>query len=431
MSRRQISNIQQQFPELDLTQSVFGDVLKTYSNNKELALEALQQMKEELEMEKEQKIRELQEQFSTVTRDVIFQVLEGCKWDVDEAIVPLFTKAHEINQQLEEDDRKKREEERSKRPRPAEEEKKEEVTRKEDPFQGVDAKNITADKTKSVKIVAKTEIADTGVQISVEWEFLAGTSTSYDWIGMFKVGQPNNSYFTYEWRGKQEQKGSVTFVAPSTFGQYEFRYIPYGSYEHAGISNPIQVGPHVEFTAAHDPDTKRLHVKWHQKSGNSYPRAWVGLYRKSETNNRNYIAFEYAIPPYTEASFDAPIKPDEYEFRFFPYGYIDVVRSNTIKIEGSDQVIAVMNEDNSRIIAKLSILTVDPYYDSVWIGLYQKGETNNKKLKRYKWTRERFSEISFRAPTPGDYEFRLFAHKSYSAIASSNTLSVVAPPPKQ
>jgi len=50
MSRRQISNIQQQFPELDLTQSVFGDVLNTYANNKEIALEALQQMKEELEM---------------------------------------------------------------------------------------------------------------------------------------------------------------------------------------------------------------------------------------------------------------------------------------------------------------------------------------------------------------------------------------------
>jgi len=427
MSRRQISNIQQQFPELDLTQSVFGDVLTTYSNDRQRALEALREMKEELEHEKEQKIRELQDQFSTVTRDAIIEVLESCKWDIDEAIVPLFTRAQDINQRIEENDRQKREEEQRKKPRPAEEEKKkEEVTTKEDPFKGVDPKAVVADKTKSVKIVAKPEIADTGKQITVEWEFQAGTSTSYDWIGMFQVGQPNKAYCTYEWRGKQEQKGSVTFVAPATFGQYDFRYIPYGSYEHAGISNSVQVGPHIEFSAAHDPETKRLHAKWHQKSGNSYPRAWVGLYRKAETNNRNYIAFEYATPPYTEASFDAPIKPDEYEFRFFPYGYVDVVRSNTIKIEGTDQVTAVMNEDNSRIIAKLSILTVDPYYDSVWIGLYQKGETNNKKLKRYKWIRDRFTEISFRAPTPGDYEFRLFAHKSYTAIASSNTLSVVA-----
>jgi hypothetical protein len=62
-------------------------------------------------------------------------------------------------------------------------------------------------------------------------------------------------------------------------------------------------------TASYDKEAKRVSAKWDIKTSNEYSRAWVGLYEKKEQNNKNYIAWQYATKPYTEVTFDAPIKP--------------------------------------------------------------------------------------------------------------------------
>jgi len=287
---------------------------------------------------------------------------------------------------------------------------------KESPF-STSVVNTNSAEQRVATVKATPEIVDCGNTITVEWEVSGKTSTS-DWVGLFSIDQPNKSYATYEWRGKEENKGKITFTAPSAFGVYEFRYIPYGSYEHIGISNKIRVGPDVELSASLEKETKKLHAKWNKKSGNNYSRAWVGLYDKNEPNNKRFISWQYALHPYTEAIFDAPIKPGDYEFRYFPYSYYDVALSNSVTIEGKDTLEAIIEADGC-VTAKVSVVTVDPYYDGVWLGLYLASENNNKNLKRYKYITERVTSVTFRAPEDGDYEFRLFAKKSYDAMLVS------------
>jgi len=264
---------------------------------------------------------------------------------------------------------------------------------------------------------------DTGNTITVDWEVISGNSSAYDWIGMFAVDQPNKQYITYEWRGKEEKKGKLTFVAPNTYGAYGFRYFPSKSYEHVAISERVIVGPQIELLASLDKESKKAKVSWAQKSGNHYRRAWCGLYEQSQTNNKQFIAWDYAPKPNTEIVFDAPVKPAIYEFRFFSYDYIDVARSNPIVIEGQDKMSVTIAD---RIITvKKNIVTVNPATDSVWIGVFLSNQTDNKQWRRYKYVHDRISDETFKCPnTPANYEVRLFANKNIDCIIKSTSFDI-------
>ncbi len=71
--------------------------------------------------EREKRIKELQSQFSAIPRDVIIQVLASVKWDVEEAIVPLFYKLEDYQRKNEEEFKKQDEIRQSQLPRPIEE----------------------------------------------------------------------------------------------------------------------------------------------------------------------------------------------------------------------------------------------------------------------------------------------------------------------
>jgi len=144
------------------------------------------------------------------------------------------------------------------------------------------------------------------------------------------------------------------------------------------------------------------------------------FFEKSQTNNKQYITWEYAGP---SVSFIAPIKPKEYECRFFTNSYEDVTRSNTIKIEGEDKITASIS--NGIITVNPHIVSVDPYYDSVWLGVFFTSENDNRQWRRYKFISDRNLEVQFKAPnTPGEYEVRLFACKTYDLIVKSNSFQI-------
>jgi hypothetical protein len=250
-----------------------------------------------------------------------------------------------------------------------------------------------------------------------------GESTAYDWIGMFSVDQPNKQYITYQWRDKNDtnNKGTITFTAPNLYGTYEFRYFVNSSYQHVAMSNRVTVGPKVELEARLAENGK-LVIKWNQVSGNKYSRAWIGLYEKSQTNNKAYITWEYAAST-PELTFAAPVKPREYEFRFFTNSYEPVAKSNAILIEGEDRVSASIS--NGIITVKPHIVSVDPYYDSVWLGIFFTTENDHRQWRRYKYISDREAEVTFKAPnTPGEYEVRLFANKSYDLIVKSGSFVI-------
>jgi len=269
----------------------------------------------------------------------------------------------------------------------------------------------------------KTPVIDIGNPIVVDWEMTSGQSNPWDWIGLFPCNKLNKQYITYQWAGKQLSKGTLTFTSPAVYGDYEFRYFPNGYYEHIAKSDKVKVGPLIELVATLDKASNKIKCKWTQLSGNSYSRAWIGLYEKGETVNTSYIKWEYANKPNNEVVFDAPFKPREYQLRFFTNSYIDVARSNSLRIEGQDSMSATFVEDS--VIVKLNIVSVDPYYENAWLGIYFINENNNRQWRRYKHFSNRTGEVKFNAPrTGGEYEVRMFANKTYDLILKSNTFAL-------
>ena len=50
-----------------------------------------------------------------------------------------------------------------------------------------------------------------------------------------------------------------------------------------------------------------------------YESAWVGLYLKSEVNNKLFITWKYVTKSECELEFKAPKSNGEYEFRLFAH----------------------------------------------------------------------------------------------------------------
>lgn len=261
---------------------------------------------------------------------------------------------------------------------------------------------------------------DVGSSFSVEFE-ITGKSSSSDWIGIFPVAAANKEYLTYQWRGKDEQKGKLTFAAPSEYGEYEFRYFCNKNYSHIAASNKVKVGPEIKLEAKLSEDSKKLHAKWTQLTGNTvHTSSWVGLFKKQETNNKGYVEFNYANK--VDLVFTTPTKPGEYELRFFTNSYVDVARSNTFRIEGEDKMKATYKDGH--VYVELDLVSVDAS-DRPWIGLYFVKETSDRRFRRYQGVKENKGTMDFVSPkTEGTYEARLYRNGTYDLVMKSNTFEI-------
>lgn len=96
---------------------------------------------------------------------------------------------------------------------------------------------------------ASPSVVDCGNTITVEWEVAQDYQPGpKDWIGIYSVQQQNKEYITYEWKGKEDKKGTLTFHAPKIYGEYEFRYFQGGSYVHLVRSNRVRVCTYLQFS---------------------------------------------------------------------------------------------------------------------------------------------------------------------------------------
>jgi len=275
-----------------------------------------------------------------------------------------------------------------------------------------------------VTLTATPNVVDVGNNITVNWK-RSEKSLAYDWISLCLTNQPNKAYITYQWSGKELTEGSLVFVAPKVYGEYEFRYLTDNGYMAIGVSNKFLVQPQFELMANLDPVNKKIIAKWKQASGNPYSRAWIGLYQKSQSNNKQYLVWEYANKPDNTVVFDAPLKPSEYEVRFFPYSYIDVARSNPIRIEGEDRLDVNISEDGI-IHVTYDVVSIDPYQDNAWLGIFFTTEKDSRQWRRYKYIKDRKAEVVFASGprTAGEYHVRLFANKNYEPILTSKPFIV-------
>jgi hypothetical protein len=91
-----------------------------------------------------------------------------------------------------------------------------------------------------VSLTVSPTVVAPGALLTVSWTAPQGRSTA-DWVGFFKVGDPNTAYDETRWRYTTGATGTVTFSAPSQQGEYEFRYLLDDGYVDAARSRAVTV----------------------------------------------------------------------------------------------------------------------------------------------------------------------------------------------
>jgi len=293
---------------------------------------------------------------------------------------------------------------------------------------------ITIDSTPNkFNFSASPSRVDIGNEIKVSWEGYEDVSDT-DWIALYdKNSAGPSNYLAWEWIGKPNKEGSITFKAPASMGTYFFRYLSKKSYTQLAQSYFVEVGPEFLLTVMKVEDLK-YSVKYEQISGNQFVNAWIGLYRKDEPNHQNYYSYQWLINSINRTlTFDVP-KAGDWEFRLFPFrnlfGSYYPVAVCPFSIQGVDVLDLSINEEQKLARIELDLITVDPARDYVWVGLFLENEKNNRQWRRYKSITTSDVDgkkcvVTFKKPIHnGIYEARLFAHGSYDHVANSNTVHI-------
>src|SRR5262245_47882434 len=77
-----------------------------------------------------------------------------------------------------------------------------------------------------VSLTATPASVQPGSPITVTWSVTAGQVSAFDWVGLFKTGDPNTSYDESRWiYTNGNMTGSIAWNAPATPGTYEARYL--------------------------------------------------------------------------------------------------------------------------------------------------------------------------------------------------------------
>lgn len=87
-------------------------------------------------------------------------------------------------------------------------------------------------------LTASSNTVDAGAELKVSWTAPRGGVA--DWIGLFKLGAPNENYGWWNYTDGAEG-GTYTLTAPLESGQYEFRFLLDDGYVDVVRSTPVTV----------------------------------------------------------------------------------------------------------------------------------------------------------------------------------------------
>ena len=228
-------------------------------------------------------------------------------------------------------------------------------------------------RTNGYSITTDRATATGGSTIQLNWTVPSGRPAT-DWIGIFKIGEPNTG--TPRWW--QYTGGSATGNATVT--------VPNESTV-AGRSGHIQItatAPAYSLT----PSTTSvaaggaLSVSWTAPAGSS-SFDWISLYKVGD-DNHNYGWWKYTGGA-TSGTFalTAPTEPGQYEFRYLTNnGYTDVARSATITVNAPSVYTLSASPSavapNGRVTVSWTAPAGSSTFD--WIGMYAVGADNRQYL---------------------------------------------------
>lgn len=331
---------------------------------------------------------------------------------------------------------------------------------------GHEASGIAA----TYSLTPSTLTAQPGQTISVTWNVAGGVPSGKDWIGLFRVGDPNSAYDGNRWRYTNGfSPGSFTTTAPSAAGTYEFRYLVNDSFTSAASSPTITISTGTNINTATVNNSlntanatgaalvvsgsttvsagQSISVNWTVPSGSA--KDWIGWFRVGVSNS----AFDPNRWRYTNAAtsgtytITAPSTAGDYEFRYLLNdGFTSSLRSQTVTVTSgtvanttNTSTSTTTNVTTSAYTLVASLVTVQAGQPlSVnwtspagspkdWISIYRVGDANTAfDRSRWRYTNGTATgSFATTAPdTAGTYEFRYLFNDGYNSTARSQTITV-------
>ena len=293
------------------------------------------------------------------------------------------------------------------------------------------AVNFSINTAATYTLTAAPASVNAGENITVTWTAPAGSSAT-DWIGLYKVGDPETAFGWWRHTGGTAT-GTFTVAAPSTGGNYEFRYFIDNGYTRKATSNTVAVAGGSQYTLTATPNSVAaggtVTVNWTAPAGSS-TLDWIGLYRTG-TGDTAIIAYKYTGGSASgSATFVMPTATGDYEFRYFiNNGYVKKATSGTVTVTSATTYSLTASPTS---VARGANITVSWTADSDrtatdWIALFKVG-AGDQSFGWWSYTNGAASG-SFTVTAPnvdGEYEFRYFRQNGYTKKATSNKVTVGA-----
>ena len=272
-----------------------------------------------------------------------------------------------------------------------------------------------------------------GAPISVRWT-ASGAVTSRDWIALYPVGAPDSGYGWGSYT-RGAASGTLNLTAPTTPGQYEFRYLlndsfVIGARSAAVAVAPTTVAPGISITApAAAALGSPLNVNWTAPANHS-SRDWIALYPTGGANASFISASYVGTAASGTITVVTPTTPGQYEFRYLLNDSFSLgARSSPISISSSVSsgfTIAASAASANRggtiqvqWTASANRTTTD------WVALYRTGAAPAAYLWGNYTGGRPSGSIQLTLPsTPGQYEFRYLPYDGLVPAAVSSPFTI-------
>ena len=270
-----------------------------------------------------------------------------------------------------------------------------------------------------------------GDTVTVDWT-APSVSAQFDWIGLHRVGDPNNVILWWMHTGGAAA-GQAQVQMPGGEGDYEFRYFINNSLiDKRATSNTVTVTVPHSLTAspAQVMPGDTVTVNW-TAATSSAQFDWIGLHRVGDPNNAILWWMHTGGAAAGQAQVQMPREEGDYEFRYF-------INNSLIDKRATSNTVAVKNpygltvspdtaKPGDTVTVNWTAATGSAQFD--WIGLHRVGDPNNAILWWMHTGGAATGQVQVQMPgEEGDYEFRYFINNSLiDKRATSNTVTVTVP----
>ena len=265
-----------------------------------------------------------------------------------------------------------------------------------------------------------------------------GSGGAKDWLGFTTVGKPDGSgqYLQWVYVGAGITTRTWTVTAPTTPGQYEFRFFPNDTYTRLATSPSVTVaappppppGSTPVLTVSATTVSAGGSVTVTLTNGSGGAKDWLGFTTVGRPDGSGqYLQWVYVGAGITTRTWTitAPTTPGQYEFRFFPNDtYTRLATSPAVTVLGPALAVSATTVPRGGQVTVT--LTNSPGGAKDWLALATVGAPGTSYLQWvYVGAGLTTRTWTVTMPTaPGQYEFRLFLNDGYTLAGTSPPVTV-------